>query len=210
MRPISDGRNILVAGSTGSGKSAWTMQQCGQAPRLLVWDAMAEWARRARLHSVTSAAELGALVARDLKAPRGSRFRVAYAGPVTREHFDAFCKIAWVWLRSQPGTLVVEELADVTTPGKAPPAWGEIVRKGRHTGATVYALTQRPAESDKTIFGNAALIHAGLCGSEDDRKRIAKALDVPIEEVRALRQLQWIERDLRALTVNKGTLRLRR
>jgi hypothetical protein len=204
----SDGRNVLVAGATGSGKTAWAMQQIGRAPRLLVWDAMGEWARRARLTAVADLDELGALVADDLMAT--GRFRVAYAGPVTRAHFETFCRIAWVYLRAAPGALVVEELADVTTPGKAPPAWGEIVRKGRHVGATVYALTQRPAESDKTIYGNAALIHAGRCGAENDRRRIAAALDVSPDLVRALSPLQWIERDLRTLRLTAGTVRFPR
>jgi hypothetical protein len=103
---------------------------------------------------------LHALVVADLRAP--GAFRVGYIGAVTPKHFQIFCKLAWVWLRAAAGVLVVEELSDVTNPAKAPPAWGAICRKHRHAlGSTVYALTQRPAESDKTILGNAELIHAG-------------------------------------------------
>ena len=183
------------------------MQQCARDARLLVWDALGEWCRRAHLTNTARLSELANMVARSGSAPR---FRVAYTGPVTREHFATFCAIAWAWLRARPGTLVVEELADVTSPGKAPTEWGEIVRKGRHTGAQVYALTQRPAESDKTILGNAALIHAGLCSSERDRVYIARCLDVPEGEVRALRQLQWIERDMRSRELRRGVVKFRR
>lgn len=197
-----DGRGHLVAGASGSGKSAWTIQQCGSDKRLLVWDTMGEWSDRLRLKRAGSIADLHRLVVADMRKPGG--FRVGYVGPITREHFDAFCRLAWVWLRANQGTLVVEELADVTTPGKAPPAWGDIVRKGRHVGAMVYALTQRPAESDKTIVGNAALIHCGLMAFAPDRAYMARCLDVPLREVENLGQLEWIERDMRSRELRKG------
>jgi hypothetical protein len=205
-----DGRNYLVAGSSGSGKTAWTLQQCRDRTRVLVWDAVEEWHQRARLRRVTSLAELGALIAEDIRPPGAYKFRVAYCGPVTRDHFATFCRLAWVWLRSWPGTLVVEELSDVTSPGKAPQAWGEIVRKGRHVAAEVFALSQRPAESDKTIVGNAALIHAGLFAFDQDRAYMARCLDVPVDEVAALGQLHWIERDMRTRELRRGVLKLRR
>lgn len=202
-----DGRAILVTGASGSGKSAWTVQQIKRAgaPRLLVWDSLGEWSR---LLGIAPAPTLGALAAQ-LKqhAARGLvHSRACYVGPVTRGAFDTFCRIAWAWLKLAPGVLVVEELADVTSPGKAPPAWGEIVRKGRHLGATVYALTQRPAESDKTIVSNAALIHAGMAAFDADRLYMARCLDVPADEVRALQRLQWIERDMRTRALTRGAL----
>jgi len=181
------------------------MQQCGHAPRLLVWDTMGEWSQKLRLTRVRSIAELHKLIIADLRAPASS-FRVGYCGPITKEHFEAFCKLAWVWLRAAIGTLVVEELSDVTSPGKAPPAWGDIVRKHGHTGAHVYALTQRPAESDKTIIGNAAVIHGGLQSFESDRRYMARCLDVPVAQVAQLAQLQFIERDMRTRELRTGTV----
>lgn len=197
-----DGRGFLVAGASGSGKSAWTIQQCGAAPRLLVWDTMGEWSERLRLKRAGSIADLHRLIVADL--PRGAGFRVGYTGPITREHFEAFCRLAWVWLRAHVGVLVIEELSDVTTPGKAPAAWGEIVRKGRHVGATVYALTQNPAESDKTIANNAAVLHCGMLAFHRAREYMAHFLDVPLQDVAGLQQLEWIERDMRSRELRTG------
>jgi hypothetical protein len=200
MSRLVDGRAVLVAGSTGSGKTAWTMRQVERAPRLLVWDALGEWARAQR---VQFAAMTLSCLGQEIK--RASKHQsIAYCGPVSREHFAVFCKLAWLWLRMGQGTLVVEELADVTTPGKAPQAWGEICRKGRHVGAAVYAITQRPAESDKTIVGNAAAIHTGLMAFPRDRAYMAECLDVPAAEVAALQPLQWIERDMRTRKLTRG------
>lgn len=196
---------MLVAGSAGSGKTSWTMQQLERCERLLVWDSAGEWSRHGCLPVVTLA-ELGERVRSDVR--REMVWRAAYSGPTSRAHFHTWCSLAWVWLRAHPrGVLVVEELADVTAPGKAPPAWGEIVRKHRHTQGAVYALTQRPAESDKTILGNATVIHCGRLNMARDRAYMAAVLDVPEEHVTALEDLQFIERNMRTrlLTVGRVT-----
>jgi len=202
----TDGRVVAVVGSTGSGKTLWTRSQVANDARLLAWDPLGEWARELRLQTVTLP-ELVGLVRRDLERP-AERFRYAYSGNTHRESFAAFCAAAWVWLRIAPGTLVVEELADVTQPGKAPPSWGDIVRKGRHFGARVYAITQRPAESDKTVMGNAAAIHCGLLAFPNDRKYLANCLDVPEAEIAALRPRQWIEKDFRTHELRRGTVQI--
>src|SRR5690606_8210959 len=120
----------LVAGSSRSGKTYWTAQQVAGEPRLWVWDAMGEFCARYRCEPVRKVAALYSA------ALSSSPARLGYVGPVTREAFDAWCRFAWVWMRVNAGAghrvaLVVEELADVTSPGKAPAAWGEIVRKGQ-------------------------------------------------------------------------------
>lgn len=215
---MRDGEAILVAGSRGSGKTAWTLQRVPQGAntRLLVWDTVGEWSRLGRCVPVATLAELGRLIVADTKRP--GRFKVGYTGPlemVTRRGntvqrvplFPVFCRLAWVWMRVRPGHLVVEELADVTQPGKAPLEWGEVIRKGRHTGSTVIALTQRPAESDKTIAGNADLIHCGRLSFPGDRKSMAEYLDVPVGQITALPSLHWIERDMRTRKLSTGVLR---
>ena len=111
-----------------------------------------------------------------------------------------------VWMKAAPGSLVVEELADVTSPGKAPEGWGELIRKGRHYGGSIYALTQRPAESDKTIAGNADIIHTGRLSFPRDRKTMAEYLDVPVSKITALPSLHWIERDMRTRELRTGVL----
>lgn len=202
-----DGRIILVTGSTGAGKTAWTMQQVAHEPRLLVWDAKAEWGARERCRVLDGSNAFEKLIAATIPLQPG---RIAYRVPVSRESFDLFCRAAWIWCRAGVGALIVEELADVTPPGKAPPAWGEIVRKSRSVGTTVYALTQRPAESDKTVVGNAAVMHCGLMAFADDRRYMARCLDVPEAKVAALGRLQYIERDLRARTLAHGKVEFRR
>lgn len=153
--------------------------------------------------------DLGDLVVRQVRTP-GLPERLAYTGPISRDHFTAFCRLAYVWMRSHDrGVLVVDELADVTSPGKATPGWGEIVRKHRKFRyGHVYAITQRPAESDKTIVGEATTIHTGRMNLESDEDYMARCLRVPLEDIQALPDFQYIERNMRTRVVTRGSVRL--
>jgi hypothetical protein len=180
------------------------MQQIPRTAELLVWDTVGEWTRRHYVLNARTLTDLHACVVKNVP------MRVGYTGPISRAHFEVFCKLAWIWMRCKAGrVLVVEELADVTSPAKAPDAWGEIVRKGRHEGGSIYALTQRPAESDKTIAGNADVIHTGRLSFPKDRKSLAEYLDVPEADVTALPSLHWIERDMRTRELRTGVLKFR-
>jgi hypothetical protein len=194
-----EGRLTVVAGASRSGKSLWTAQQVARARRLLVWDLLGEWSARYRCVRVSS---LDELVAR-IEEPA----RLAFYAPPMVPQFDAFCRLAWCWLRLAPGALVIEETAAVTSPAKAPPAWGDVVRMSLRYGVDLYALTQRPAESDKTAFGNASVIHAGRAVTPRDRATLAEYLDVPVTTVAALRPLEWIERDYVTGVTRKGRVK---
>ncbi len=141
----------------------------------------------------------------DIRGEHVGVMRVAYVGPVDAEHFETFCRLAWVWIRVRRGNhLVVEELSDVTSPGKAPRSWGEICRKNRYEGGRVFAITQRPAESDKTILGNVALIHCGRMNTGRDRRYMAEILDVDLQDLEQLQDLDYIHRDMRTHEVKRG------
>jgi hypothetical protein len=212
MKYDREGEAVFVVGSRGSGKSEWTRRRVRRERRLLVWDAVKEWSRDRIVAPCLTLRDLQQLILADILRP--GEFRVGYVGPafymtpkgVKVSYFPTFCAMAWPWMQRKPGTLVVEELADVTHPGKAPPFWGEIVREGRHSGSNVYAITQRPAESDKTIEGNADIIHCGRLSRPGDRRHMAEALDVPVADLTALASLEYIERDMRNRKLSRGRL----
>lgn len=201
-----DGTLAAVAGKSRTGKTVWVARRVRASRSLLVWDIKnGEWGTRYNCQRLSTLAEVRALA----KAPRPGRF--AFYAPVgMRAQFEAFCALAWVWLRGTGGTLIAEETASVTSPGKAPESWGDICRQAMGFGCDVYAITQRPAESDKTALGNAALIVSFMMGTPRDRITMAEYLDVSAGEVAALRPLEYIERDERAHEVRRGVVQIPR
>lgn len=184
-----DGELVVVTGSPGSGKTLHAMRVVAGASRLLVWDSHLEWSSRG-CQAVSSIPELARICSTREPA------QLAYTGPISREAFDRFCRVALCWLKLAICTIVVEELSDVSPPGKAPQAWGELVRWSRKLGGTIYAITQRPQESDKTIFGAAHRIICHAPGDEGDAIYMAKRLGVDLERITALdrTRLEYLER----------------
>jgi hypothetical protein len=188
-----DGRLIAVAGGSRSGKTVWTAQQLQKTPRLFGWDwPKGEWGRVYRCRRVTTYRELlryavpGAPVARIAFHPG------AIDDPA--EAFERWARLAFVYIQAHGGPVFAEELASVTSAGKAPAAWGNICRMGMGYGSDIYAITQRPAESDKTALGNAVVIHSGRFNTPRDRVTMAEYLDVDVGAVKSLKPLEFLER----------------
>lgn len=193
-----DGKLTGVIGASRSGKTEWVVRELVDARRLMLWDYKGEW-RRYRCRRIATFAELAQCV-----RPGAPAERIAFntVGMSDRRLFDVWCRFAFVWLRAAIGTLVIEETASVTTPSKAPPAYGDILRMGLGFGCDIYALTQRPQESDKTAYGNATVLHVHQLATRGDRAYIAKNfIDVDLDELEQLQPLDWIERE------NTGELR---
>jgi len=172
---------VVVAGSSGSGKSEWVKRQIRRKRRVIVWDPDGEYDGQ-RFASVRELLQ----VARANPAGPG-RYCLTSA---RLADFDLWAKIAFAWANC---VAVAEETADVTSPGKAPEGWGQLVRRGRKRGITVIGVTQRPAESDKTIMGNATLIHCGRLARDKDRRYMAQELDCPLDAL-PTEPLEWVER----------------
>jgi len=118
--------------------------------------------------------------------------------PSRLSEFGDFCRLAYAWGMcgneiNQHTTCIAEELADVTSPGKAPETWGVMLRQGLGWGMNIYGVSQRPAESDKTIMGNLTFIHAHFMSRAQDRKYIAEEMDINPDDIKALEQYKWIE-----------------
>jgi hypothetical protein len=192
---------IAVMGASGSGKSAWVKRELArtQPSRLMIWDSQHEYAD----HGVVCTT-LAAALAQVQGAQARGRIQVVYQGAqIDAERFDVFCKIAYA---AGNLTLVVEELAFVTRPERAPPGWASCTLRGRHRGLRIYGASQRPASIDKHFFGNATLIHAGRLNFEADVKTLANVLQVTRDDIVNLRPLDWIERDMQTGRLSRGTL----
>jgi len=194
MSAPRDGRAVLIVGATGSGKTLYARARLAGAPRLLVWDV--EHVLAAQM-GATAIRGRRALVAAARAAGRGPA-RLAYQpARATREEFDFFAGVAFCWVSEAPGAVLAEELADVTAPGKAPPAWGMLLRRGRARGAEVLGITQRITECDTTLTGLAAEIICFRLDRPGDRARMAEFLDCPPARVAGLGRFEYLHRDQR-------------
>ncbi|HRZ02318.1 MAG TPA: hypothetical protein P5024_12235 [Burkholderiaceae bacterium] len=196
-------RILAVIGASGSGKSLFIKAHLWRSlgPRVLVWDPLAEYGPHVR--TVTrSAAELVRLVA-------GPAWSIAFqpsadAGQAVRQ-FDLVCRAA---LAARRCALVVEELAFVTTPARAPAGWRAVCLTGRHAGLTVVGASQRPASIDKDFFSNATAIRCGRLNYSRDLSTMADVLGVPSAELQRLEPLAFVARDMTTGKLDRGRLKV--
>ncbi len=147
-----DGKLYVVGGVTRSGKTAWTVKAVKGRRRVFAWDPEEQWCELPGWKKITRPDELTA----EALAPGAKK--IAYvAGGDLAPAFAHFCQAVFYSTRKiEPTDVIAEELADVTNPGKAPPHWGQLVRRGLKRGGNIYALSQRWQEADKTALSNAS------------------------------------------------------
>lgn len=198
------GQSWAVIAGSEQGKGLWIKQRLRsiRPQRLVIWDRQGEYGPHA------SRAETLTLLANMLRAPK---FKVRYVprggnqAALARE-FEAFCQLAYCAVGA---TVIVEELADVTNPSFAPPAWRRLNTAGRHhQGLLIIATSQSPAAIDKAFLGNATLLHVGYLGVHTHRKAVALELDVKPEEIRSLAKGEYIELDRPSRRLSRGRVKV--
>jgi len=203
----NEARIWAVIGASGSGKSAFVksvlLKPAAARARLVVWDYMREY------DGLTTAQveDIPALV----EAVRGKRFAVAFRpsfdGKLRARQFEHFCRVGYALGAC---TVVVEELAFVTMPSFAPPAWSMVTCTGRHKGLTVIGCSQRPAQIDKNFLGNCSTVHCGRLNDVNDVRVMARCVGAAESDLRALAPLEWIERDMATGETRRGRVDPRR
>lgn len=194
---------IAVIGATGSGKGVYVKNYWlkKSAKRLLIWDYMREYAPFVTLFTD----KLGPVIA----AMKGPQFQAAFLpsfeDKTRKAQFDMFCKAA---VHAGNVSLIVEELSFVTSPSFAPAGWKMVSSVGRHKGLRVVGCSQRPAQVDKAFWSNCTEIHCGFLNYEEDQKVMSKVLGVPIDEIKALKPLQYIHKNVRTKEITRGFVKV--
>lgn len=185
-----DGRLTVVSGATRSGKTAWVRKETRPAKRIAAWDPEDQWAELPGWKKVTTRAQL-----RDALTKPGP-LKVAYvAGGDLADEFDFWAQmVMYAGRYVAPLDSIAEELADVTTPSKAPGHWGILLRRGLKRGINIFAISQRWNEADKTAVGNASRFILFRQSSGDDIKYLSRKTRVKEDELEGLQQLEYIER----------------
>ena len=202
------GRLTAAIGASRSGKSAFVMAEIAGLDRVLVWDVKGEYSGFIQCRTK---AQLFKAVNRP-----GNKGRIAFVPP-SLDDFDYFCRLAGAWVKLNYGNghktaLVFEETADVTSPGKAPQSYGILLRRFLSYGVDIFAITQRPAESDKTAVGNASIVRVCRLQLARDRKSAANDTGIPLAVVSGLRadqsagRFEFVHADTGAGNYRQGVL----
>lgn len=199
----NDGQLFVIAGASRSGKTAWTRKRIAKARRIWAWDPEAQWCELPGWRKVSTRAELLAW------AQKPGAQKVAFvAGGQLKEDFDFWAgAVMYAGRYVAPLDAVAEELADVTTPSKAPGNWGILVRRGLKRGISLYCISQRWSEADKTAFGNASDFVIFRQSSGDDVTYLARKTRVEQGEINGLVPLQYVHMNALNGEILRGKLR---
>ena len=180
---IKSGKLYVLCGRSRSGKTQKALQLIKKLPCVLVWDVEEQYNVTHRAYSQYQLVEL-------VKKCAGKKCVIGFTGQLS--DFNFFCKVAFWFVRKcgelgKRSGVVLEETADVTSPSKAPEHYGVLLRRSLKYGADLFAITQRPAESDKTSVGNASVVHVCALKLPRDREYIAKMTGVSLDVINGLR-----------------------
>ena len=177
-----DGRLIVIGGASRSGKTAYAKDAVGAFDRVFAYDPEDQWSRLPGWKRITTRAEL----LKAAQTPGPGKYAFVCGGDI-KSGFDfwAGC-VMYAGRYVGPCACIAEELADVTTPSKAPGNWGVLIRRGLKRGITIFAISQRWSEADKTAFGNATQYVIFRLSSGDDISYFARKTRIAEAEIEAL------------------------
>lgn len=199
----ADGRLIVIGGASRSGKSAYVRRQVQTDRRVIAWDPEDQWSQERGFRRVTRREEL----IDACQTPGHGRFAFVAGGDL-KSAFDFWAGVVMYWGRYLGGcTVIAEELADVSTPAKAPFHWGILLRRGLKRDITIYAISQRWAEADKTAIGNASEFVLFRQSSARDVQYLARMTRVPADQLEGLKPLEFVRYDAASFELSKGKLR---
>jgi hypothetical protein len=199
-----DGMLYVVSGASRCGKSTQVARMMAHSRRAVAWDPEAQWCDQPGWRKITTRKALLAAI----QSP--GHMRLAYvAGGDLKQEFDFICGcVMFAGRHIAALDFVAEELADVTTPSKAPGNWGILVRRGLKRGINIYAISQRWAEADKTAMGNAS-VYVVFASRGEDVNYIHRKTLIPLDELISLQKFEFVVFDPVTKEKSRKKIRMR-
>ncbi|MES2637415.1 MAG: hypothetical protein V4605_08835 [Pseudomonadota bacterium] len=184
----NDGKLIIISGSSRCGKTVKSTRLVRGFDAVFVWDIEAQWCKQKGYQKISDMAQLRKIV------QNGKKGKYAYVSQGNiRADFELFCMCV-MYFGSFYGAcaVVAEELADVTSISKAAEHWGMLCRRGLKRGISIFAISQRWAEADKTAFGNATDFYLFRQSTIKDAKYMSERTGVDLERIKNLAPLEYL------------------
>lgn len=185
-----DGKIYIFSGKSRSGKTARAamLEKALAYQTVFAWDPEAQWCEVKGFKKVTSIQQLRELV----KAGKRGKYAFVCNGDL-KQGFEQMCACVFHFAMFYGNALfIAEELADVTTTAKAGPEWGKVVRRGLKRGLSIFAISQRWQEADKTAIGNASEAFIFAPATAKDAKYLADMFNLPVQDIGGLQQFQFV------------------
>lgn len=195
-----------IIGASGSGKTSFLKSK--QSPLahyqfIIFWDVDEDHECTRYRYRSTFAHGL----AQAVRSGKPYRIGLTLDNP-SPEHYEFFCRCVWEIADGKRNTaVVVEELADVVGMGKAGRYAGQVLRKGRKYGLDFFAVSQRPAEIDKTTYTQCVNRWCGYIDNEIDIRRMSGLMNVSAEQIKSLKQLEYFYKKNGEREPKKGKVR---
>ncbi len=175
QNPSLENRHTGYVACSGYGKSQALKQNPDIPPmnkgaRVLLWDPDEDH----KAAHYTSWRHFVQAVKAGMKS--GGGFRLAWAGAVSEEQFELFCKLCFVCLNGERALyIIIEELADVQKSiGKASNWFGQIMRKSRKYHGIVHWTSQRVEEIPKTAVSQSNNFYIGFPNDTATKQQVEK------------------------------------
>lgn len=135
----------FVSGQRGSGKSYWVKHEIESLSRYMVFDTMNEYEGR----KIEDLEELA-----DHCQSAGDGFLEAVYDPSDPQaELPWFCRIAYAVGNV---CVIIEEVDVFADPYNMPEYLGQVVKRGRHRGVNLMAVSQRPAAVNRLLTSQAS------------------------------------------------------
>ena len=188
-----EGELGVYSGSSRMGKTYALQQKIKKHKRVIVWSVKETLDRYGQLWPntiyITNLFELKKIIK---SKGKNKSLHIVYT-PRSLKDFPGWSAAAHALGIIDACSVVGEEMADVSSSQKAPEGWGNLCRQGLGWGINIYAVTQRPSESEKTSVGNATYIHCHRLSRPNDRAYMAQEMNIPGEKIEKLGKYRWIE-----------------
>ena len=180
---------ILFCGTSSCGKGHKAKQLTAKETRLLVFDIASDWDSQKNNVDIIKDDVSAVMVAIKKKS-----FRIAYR-PHIRDEKGQWELLNELVMAMGSMCYLTDELSELATSKRQVESWKILCKRGRHSGIKLRAITDRPAETDKSIISHATEIYVGQLVEPSDlaplraRMGIDKAAKITALPLRKL--LHW-------------------
>lgn len=203
MQPVNqnnalDSFHTLYCGGTGSGKTSAVKKSDKIKPtdQVAFWDPHCDYDDSFKGRAIRRYTNFKSFF-QALYAGRKTKqgFKIALTVPETRENFLKFCELVKSvgdGKHAKRLHVVCEEIPQVTeSVAKEKGAYGWLLSVGRKYGIIVHSIGQRVVEMSKTTLSQSRYKWIGAQESRADAERMSKETDIPVNDILALKPLEY-------------------